>query len=451
MDEDKQDLKKQMITKTNGSESNENFYLENHIESLRKEAEQLNLKLEEINNYSATRGSQEKLQTYDTNVQSANVSETIESPLLQKDRSHLRSIISNSRNSLRQQNVDNSVLSHLLLKLMSPLILDLNESELDSTEAENEINSEDEKMAGVIGASTTPRISQKIHLSNNIVHWLRGPFKVMVDGTLHMVDVFARGSHVSDDILQAVRKGIARQKQMEMKHQTTNNSLKPAFAEITSDWTLEGQNPDQGFSNVSIWMRDPQGQRILVKIQEHPLCAANEWLAYILGMTLGLSVNEAQISVYKNDLVTLHSDIANENEKTITFMELPKQRRKTLLTDPTIESMDLLDHIIENVDRNPRNILITMPKNAPIDDDTANLKMHLIDHTSCFGMGKLNIISLVACKLHSPHLAVVKFDPIEKAKKFAQYLSKLPVADRILMKKTLNRFAAITDEQFDNW
>ncbi|CAF4312958.1 unnamed protein product [Rotaria sp. Silwood2] len=451
INKDTQDLKKQLITNTNGLESDQNRYLENHIESLRKEIEQLNLKVGEINNYSVTRGSQEQLQTYDTNVQSNNVSETNESSLSQKDTSHLRPIFSNSRNSLRQQEDGNIVLSHLLLKLMSPSTLDLYESELSSTVADNEMDPEDETMVEVIGASTTPRISRKIRLSNNIVHWLQGPLKLMVDGTLHMVDVFARGTHISDDVLQAVKKRIARQKQMEMKQQTTNNSLKPAFAEITSDWTFEGQNPDQGFSNASIWMRDPQSQRILVKIQDHPLCAANEWLVYILGVTLGLSVNEAQISVHKDDLVTLHSDIANENEKTITFMELPKERRKTLLTDPTIESMDLLDHIIDNVDRNPRNILITMPKNAPIDDDTAKLKIHLIDHTSCFGMGKLKGISLVACKFHSPHLAVVKFDPIEKAKKFAQYLSKLPVADRILMKKTLNRFAAITDDQFDNW
>ncbi|CAF1143447.1 unnamed protein product [Rotaria sp. Silwood1] len=451
IDEDKQNVKKQLFTKNNRSESDQNRYLENHIENLRNEIEQLNLKLDEINNYIATRESQEQLQIYDTNGQSDNVSEIIESPPSQTNTSHLRSTFSNSRNSLRQQEDDNTVLSHLLLKLISPLMLDLNESELGSTEAENEMVSEDEETVGVIGASTAPRISRKIRLSNTIVHWLRGPFKVMVDGTLHAVDVFARGTHVSDDVLQAVKKGIDRQKQMEMKQQTTNNSLKPAFTEITSDWTIEGENRDKGFSNESIWMLDPQRQRVLVKIQDHPLCAANEWLAYVLGTTLGLSVNEAQISVYKSDLVTLHSDAANENEKTITFMKLPKQRRKTLLTDPTIGSMDLLDHIIQNVDRNPRNILITMPKDASIDDDTVKLKMHLIDHDSCFGMGKLNVISIVACKLHSPHLAVVKFDSIEQAKKFEQYLSKLPVVDRISMKKTLNRFAAITDDQFDRW
>ncbi|CAF1091106.1 unnamed protein product [Rotaria sordida] len=451
INKDKQNLKKQLITKTNGSESDQNRYLENHIENLRKEIEQLNLKLDEINNYIARRGSQEQLQIYNTNGQSDNALEIIESSPSQKDTNHLRSISTNSRNSLRQQEDDHTVLSHLLLKFISPSMLDLNESELGSTEVENEMDLEDNETMAVIGDSTAPKIDRKIRLSNTIVHWLQGPFKIIVNGTLQAVDVFARGKHVSDDVLQAVKKEIDRQKQMEMKQQTTNNSLKPAFTEITSDWTIEGENPDKGFSNESIWMRDPQGQRILVKMQDHPLCAANEWLAYILGTALGLSVNEVQISMYKNDLVTLHSEVANENEKTITFMELPKQRRKILLTDPTIGSMDLLDHIIQNVDRNPRNILITMPKNASIDDDTIKFKMHLIDHASCFGMGKLNIISIVACKLHSPHLAVVKYDPIEKAKQFEQYLSKLSVTDRILMKKTLNRFAAITDEQFDSW
>ncbi|CAF1685333.1 unnamed protein product, partial [Adineta ricciae] len=67
----------------------------------------------------------------------------------------------------------------------------------------------------------------------------------------------------------------------------------------------------------------------------------------------------------------------------------------------------------------------------------------------CFGMGKLNGLSVFANKFHSQHLAVVKFDPIGQAKKFEQYLCKLPIEDRALIAKTLNRFASVTDEQID--
>ncbi|CAF1525411.1 unnamed protein product, partial [Didymodactylos carnosus] len=49
---------------------------------------------------------------------------------------------------------------------------------------------------------------------------------------------------------------------------------KPAFVEIGPDWTVEGEKLDCGFSSAS--MRDPQGRRVLIKTQDHPLCAANE-------------------------------------------------------------------------------------------------------------------------------------------------------------------------------
>jgi hypothetical protein len=92
-----------------------------------------------------------------------------------------------------------------------------------------------------------------------------------------------------------------------------------------------------------------------------------------------------------------------------------------------------------------------MPKTTDINDDSAKVKIHLIDHSNCFGMGKLNGISLIAAKFHSNHLAVVKFDPIHKSKQFEQYLNKLPVNDRPLIGKTLNRFASIADDKFDSW
>ena len=202
---------------------------------------------------------------------------------------------------------------------------------------------------------------------------------------------------------------------------------------------------------ISIWMRNPSGQRILAKIQDLPICAANEWLAYALGKQLGLLVNEVQIAIYENDLVTLHTDVALENEKTISFIDLPQKIRNILLTDPTMECMDLFDHILQNVDRNPRNILITIPNTMINWNDITKLKVHLIDHSSCFGMGKLNVISAVACKFHNQQLAVIKFDPIDEAKTFERYLNKLPMSDRLLIRQILNRFAAITDEQIDSW
>jgi hypothetical protein len=263
---------------------------------------------------------------------------------------------------------------------------------------------------------------------------------------MHTVDLLAQGTHINETCLHAVKKGLEKQSQ-----QTMNNAIRPAFADINSEWKLEGENVDRGFSSLTLWMRNSQNQRVLIKIQEHPLCAANEWLAYALGKFLGLPVNEVQIGLYENSLVTIHTDVAAEDEKTVSFMDLPRPKRKALLTDPIMERMDIFDRIIQNNDRNQQNILITLPKTTDINDDSAKVKIHLIDHSNCFGMGKLNGISLVAAKFHSNHLAVVKFDPIQKSKQFEQYLNKLPVSDRPMIGKTLNRYASIGDEQFDDW
>lgn len=290
------------------------------------------------------------------------------------------------------------------------------------------------------------RITQKIQLSNNIVRWLRGPVKMVFNGTLYVFDVMAQGTHINRSIIQAVKHAYA--KPIELSHK----SYKPAFTQITSDWIFISANPDQGFNSPSVWMHDPQGRRILVKTQSHPLCAVNEWLAYVLGKQLDLPVNEVQISLYENNLVTLHTDVAQDNEKTVTFMELRKHTRKSLLTDPIMGCMDFFDHILQNVDRNQRNILITMPNNSQsIDVNPSQMKIHLIDHASCFGMGKLSVISLIACKFHTNHLSIVKFNPMEQARKFERYLTRLPVHDRRLFRKILQRFADISNEQFDSW
>jgi hypothetical protein len=66
-------------------------------------------------------------------------------------------------------------------------------------------------------------------------------------------------------------------------------------------------------------------------------------------------------------------------------------------------------------------------------------------------MGKLNGISVIASKLHTQHLSIVKFDPIVQANKFHSYLSKLPISDRVFLTKILYRFANINDQLFKNW
>lgn len=315
----------------------------------------------------------------------------------------------------------------------------------DEKEIEDDDGSSGEEMVGVIDFNTTSKINHKIHLSHNYIRWIRGPAKKLIHGMTHATEIYTQRKNISDTIVQTVRQGLNKQQQ------TINNVFKPLFAEITSDWMFEGENTDPGFISASLWMRNPQNQRILVKTHGHPLCAVNEWLAYILGKLLHLPVNEVQIAIYQSKLVTLHTDIAHENEKTLMFMDLPKQIQRRLLTYPIMESMDLFDHIIQNVDRTPRNILITMSNTTAVIDDMTALKIHLIDHSFSFGVGKHDIINAIACKLHSKHFSVVKFDPTEEGRKFEQYLNKLPIADHTLIEKTLNYFAAITDDEFNRW
>jgi hypothetical protein len=414
IDEDKQDFYNQSTMTICEVELDQYNSLEDDIEHLRKDIEELELILKEINSSDQKRTSQGQSDIHDMN--------------------NLQSPSSNLVPPNTKIETDDTTI--------------LSDNELALIQVENEMHSDDEEeeeMIGISDSNTTSRISQKIHLSNNIIRWLRGPAKIMFDGTMHVFDVLAQGTHISDAAIQAVK-----QKQISPKKPMNNNSFKPAFVEITSDWKFESENPNRGFNSPSIWMRDPQGRRILFKIQGHPLCAANEWLAYTLGRQLGLPVNEVQISIYQNNLVTVHTDVAHEHEKTLTFMELPKQTRRTLLTDRIMGCMNLFDHIIQNADRNQRNILITMPNTTAI-DDAAKMKIHLIDHASCFGMGKFSIISLIACKFHTNHLSIYKFDPINEARKFKHYLRRIPMADRTLMKNILNRFATISNNQFDNW
>lgn len=425
------------------SNGNGQHHLEDDLIDLEKDLENLRSKLDQI----GRRKSDELVKT----------SSQIDVPVTQEpSMNETRCSVSSQKSSTTSQGSPSdcgNTLSQLLLKLTSPSIIDFMDNDADYVEGDGDIPYDDDKETfGLVGTSSSGTINHKIHFSNNIVSWLRGPLKLMVDGTIHAVEVFARETDASEKIVRAVEQGLARQKQMtDGQSDANNNDMKPVYTEVTSEWTFEGENDDKGFSSPSFWMRDPDGRRFLVKLQDHPLGAANEWLAYVLGVRMGLSVNQVFIAIHENKLVSLHADVMGENEKVITFMDLPKPVKKSLIKDPVMGSMDIFDHIIQNVDRNPRNILITYPSDGDLEDENTAMKMHLIDHTACFGLGKLNAISIFASKLHSEHLAVVKFDPVDKAKKFEQFLTKIPVTDRLLIRKTLNRFAAIPDEQFATW
>lgn len=324
------------------------------------------------------------------------------------------------------------------LEQMKQLSIDCQEDINNNNNNHDEDADDENEMIISLDSETKAKLNHKVRFSNNIVRFLRGPLKSMVHGTMHAVDVCAQGTKINETFFDAVQKGLQRQS-------TT-------FADMNSNWIIEGENPNRGYSSPSIWFRNPDNERILVKIQEHPLCAANEWLAYALGRSVYLPVNQVQIGIYNNHLVTLHRDVQNENEQTITFMNLPKAKRDLLLKHPIMISIDIFDFFIQNCDRNQQNILITLPKSDDIQHENLNkLKIHLIDHASSFGMGKFNAISLVAAKFHSKHLAVAKFNPIHKSKQFQTYLEKFPVADRPAVAQTLNNFASITNEQIDNW
>lgn len=409
------------------SSKHQHDFFENEIQRLRHDIHQLTLKLEYIDDYARKNESQGELLIRDL--------PTIKTPL--------GSDLSNSSNSITQTD-DGKVLSHLVLQLRSPSILYLTENQIVEVANENETG-------GItIDLNSNAKISHKIHL-NNTVAYLRGPLRVMKDGSIHLIEVFAQGTHISDSVIQAVKQSTARQNQKVSGETSHHNPLPPTFVEITPQWQFEGENSHRGFSGQSIWLRDPDGKRVLVKTHDHPFCAVNEWLAYALAIALGLPINKIQISTYQNNVVTLHTDVADENEETMTLMDLPRPLRKQLMADPIMESMDIFDHLLQNVDRNPTNILITIPKGTNIEDPAAKPKFYLIDHSACFGMGHLSTIRFVAYKFHRHHLVVVKFDPEKEAQKFEQYLMGLPTADRALIGNTLNFFAKITDDQFDAW
>ncbi|UJR20172.1 hypothetical protein I4U23_023304 [Adineta vaga] len=169
-------------------------------------------------------------------------------------------------------------------------------------------------------------------------------------------------------------------------------------------------------------------------------CAC-EWLTYVLGRKMDLPINIVQIAIYHNNRATLNTDVCEENEKIISTDELPRKIRKILMTDS----------IIQNADRNAHNILITTSNTTDMNNENAKLKVHFIDHGACFGMGKLHGVSVLASKIRRDQFSVVQFDPIEQAKEFERYLSKLSPDVRVLLGNTLNRSASIPNEQFECW
>lgn len=302
-----------------------------------------------------------------------------------------------------------------------------------------------------VGTQLGPKTRHKAHLSNNIIRIVRGPIKNIIHETMVAIDVYGHELRPVELIQQAVLNGLERQNRRLAQQRNRGNALKPAYAQVTSDWKFEGENDDQGLSSISIWMRNPHGQRCLVKTEDHPLSAANEWLVYVLGRTIGLPINIVQIALYQDQLVTLHIDVTGEDEKMITYMDSPREKRKLLLHEPLLLRMEVLDRLVQNVDRNQRNILITIPKTADINADPLQMKIHFVDHGASFGMHKLNAISIVASKLHCNRVGVISFEPEEEAQTFEQYLNKLPVEDRPFISDMLNRLAAITDKKLQRW
>ena len=316
------------------------------------------------------------------------------------------------------------------------------------------LRKDENEMDGVlitVGTHLGPKTRHKAHLSNNIIRIVRGPLKDMIHQTMVAIDVYGRELRPIELIQQAVLNGLERQNRRLAQQQRQRNALKPAYTQITSDWTFEGENDDQGLSSISIWMRNPHGQRCLVKTEDHPLSAANEWLVYVLGRTIGLPINVVQIALYQDQLVTLHIDVTGADEKMITYMDSPREKRKLLLYEPLLLRMEVLDRLVQNVDRNQRNILITIPKAADINADPLQMKIHFVDHGASFGMHKLNAIGIVASKLHCNRIGVISFEPEEEAQTFDHYLNKLSVEDRPFISDMLNRFAAITDKHLQRW
>lgn len=94
------------------------------------------------------------------------------------------------------------LLTRLLLKQLSPSMLDLDKGEEE----------DDEEMIVVIDSNTTPKVVQKIRLSNNIVRLVRGPFKTILDDTMHAIDVYTEEINMSDSIIATVKRGFDKQK-----------------------------------------------------------------------------------------------------------------------------------------------------------------------------------------------------------------------------------------------
>lgn len=358
----------------------------------------------------------------------------------EKSNENLPNLFEQLQCQLKQiSNSTQPISSHLLLKQMSPSIISYQNEDEDNDDDNEGDDEEEQEIIEITSDDSVRKSNSKIHLSNNIVRVMRGPLKVMLNGTIHIVENCAKDNPIDENLIKSI--------------QSIQNEISQSpYIEINSDWIYLGENEDKGFTSDSFWMKNPCQQRVLIKCQDLSLCAANEWLAFVLGKHIGLNVNQVQIGIYQNKLVTIHQDVKQENENILTFMDLPKKFQKILLTDPILLTMYFFDKIIQNVDRNPRNILLTHSNTIKLDQDTnIKFKIHFIDHSSAFGMGKLNGISVMASKLHTQHLSIKKFHPNLQAKKFDKFISKIHLNDRVLIKKTLIKFASIDDQLFLCW
>ena len=250
----------QSIAMSNGLEFDPENCLENIIGQLRQDIKELKIKFNEISNDNEGRTESMQSRMSDRNGAVKSQSEVTQSVGQERPFQSIENTL--NKDSAARSNCTSS-LTRLLFKQLSSTMLDSDEAENETDpQAQEEDN---EETVVVIDSNTTPRVAKQIRLSNNIIRLVRGPFKTILDDTMHAIDVYTEEINTSNVVVAAVKQGWDKQKRMAIAEQMNRNALKPPFMEITSDWMFEGTNANQGLSSRTIWMRNPQGQRILIK------------------------------------------------------------------------------------------------------------------------------------------------------------------------------------------
>lgn len=277
--------------------------------------------------------------------------------------------------------------------------------------------------------------------------WYQKPGKVVKQALGRVMDTVVPLPLAESAIVRAIELRLTSEKVARVTRQgisAVHAEVAPAFTDLTHGWQVLGDNSERGLSNASFWARDPQGQRVMIKIQNLPEGSANERLAFSLGTALGLPVNEVQLGLWEGQVVSLHRDVAREGEQALAIVDLALQERLAATSDPRLAQMELFDQVIQNTDRNPRNILVVKPRAG----ESTPLRLYLIDHTNAFGVGRLPV-SLLAAKFKLKGLAWVYFSPDFEARAFGQYLAGLPPEQWTKVRPLLERFGALTDKQID--